>query len=170
MFHPLPHIYAKTFCCIETVAHNTLNRQHFVFDWLWANAVSTLGTAFSLTNIHAKWWIHCLLISSTPLLSHATPIYNRPKRICDIFGVFRDNCWIWATWVFSSICVCMTAFTVSISLLNHCFQQSRVWITLIKPLLCLNSIFFPSESNALSTLEIQVFPLFWKFATVASLL
>ena len=25
--------------------------------------------------------------------------------------------------------------------LNHCFRRSRVWITLIKPLLCLNSIF-----------------------------
>ena len=29
--------------------------------------------------------------------------------------------------------------------------------------------FFPSESNALSTYEILIFPLFWKFATVVSL-
>ena len=29
--------------------------------------------------------------------------------------------------------------------------------------------FFPSESHALSTYEIQIFPLFWNFATVASL-
>ena len=33
----------------------------------------------------------------------------------------------------------------------------------------LEQYFFPSESNALSTHEIQIFPLFWKFATVASL-
>ena len=32
MFHPLSHIYAKTpFCCIETVANNTLNHR-VVFD------------------------------------------------------------------------------------------------------------------------------------------
>ena len=29
--------------------------------------------------------------------------------------------------------------------------------------------FFPSESNALSTLKIQIFPFFWKFAIVALL-
>ena len=71
------------------VANNALNCQCIVvFDRLWANAVSTLNTAFSLTNVHAKWWIHCLLISSTPLLSHATSIYDRPKRVCGGFGCF----------------------------------------------------------------------------------
>ena len=49
---------------------------------------------------------------------------------------------------------------VSIPPLKHCFQQSRVRITFIKPLLCLNSIFFPSESNALSSHKIQIFALF----------
>ena len=92
-FHPLSYIYAKTpFCCIETVANNTLNHQHVVvFDWLWANTAPTLNTAFSLTNVHAKWGIHCLLIYSTPLLSHTTLIHNRPERAC---GVFQENCWI----------------------------------------------------------------------------
>ena len=33
----------------------------------------------------------------------------------------------------------------------------------------LEQYFFPSKSNALSKHEIQIFPLFWKFATVASL-
>ena len=38
LFHPLSHINSKTpFCCIETVANNTLNHQHVVFDRLWAN-------------------------------------------------------------------------------------------------------------------------------------
>ena len=110
--------------------NNALNHQHIVvFDWLWANAVPTLNTAFSLTNIHAKWWIHC------PLISHATLIYDQPKR------VFWDNYQIWATWAFSIICVCMTTFKVSIPPLYHCFWQRRVQIMLIKPLLCLNSIF-----------------------------
>ena len=83
MFHPLSHIYAKTpFCCVETVANNALNCLHVVvFDRLWANAAPTLNTAFSLINVYAKWWIHCLLISSTPLLSLANSIYDWPKRI-----------------------------------------------------------------------------------------
>ena len=78
-----------------------------------------------------KWWIHCLLISSIPLRSHAT-------SICSVFGVFRDNYGIWVTRAFSIICVCTTTFKVSIPLLNRCFRRSRVRITLIKPLLCLN--------------------------------
>ena len=41
----------------------------------------------------------------------------------------------------SIICVCTTAFKVSIPPLNHCFWWSRIQITLIKPLLCLSSIF-----------------------------
>ena len=62
MFHPLSYIYAKTpFCCIETVPNNALNCQYIVFDWLWANATPTLNTAFSLTNVHARWRIHWYL-------------------------------------------------------------------------------------------------------------
>ena len=134
MFHPLSHIYAKTpFCYVETVAN-------CVFDWLSTNAAPTLNTAFLLTNIHTKWWICCFLKSSTPLLSHTTSIYDQPKWVCEVFGVFQDNCRIWATWAFSIICVCMTTFKVSIVPLNHCFR-CRVQITLIKSLLCLNSIF-----------------------------
>ena len=89
MFYPLSHIYAKTpFCCIETVTNNALNRRHVVFDQLWANTTPTLNTSFSLTNVHAKWRLHCLLISWTPLLSYATSIYNRPKWVCGVFWCF----------------------------------------------------------------------------------
>ena len=85
MFHPL----STPFCCIETVAKNALNHRRIViFDQLWTNAALTLNRALSLTNFHAKWWIHCLLISSTPLLSHATSIYDRPKRVWGVFLVF----------------------------------------------------------------------------------
>ena len=165
MFYPLSHIYAKTpFCCIETVANNALNRRCIVvFDQLWANAAPTLNTAFSLTNVHAKWWIHYLMISPSPLLSHATSIYDWPKWVCGVLWCFLGQLPNLGAWAFSIICVCTTMFKVSIPPLNHCFQQSRVWITLIKPLLCMNSNFSPSESNALSTHEIQIFPLFWKF-------
>ena len=77
------------FCSVETVANNALNhRRVIVFDRLWTNSAATLNTAFTLTNIHAKWWINCLLISSTPLLSHATSIYNRSKCVCGDFWCF----------------------------------------------------------------------------------
>ena len=132
MFHPLSHIYAKIpFCCVETVANNALNHQHVVFDRLWANTAPTLNMAFSLTTVFAKWWIHCLLRSPTLLLSNTTSIYDWPKWVCRVFfGIFQDNCQIWVTWAFSIICVCMTAFKVSIPPLNHCFRQSRVRITI----------------------------------------
>ena len=89
MFPPFLHYYTKTpFYCIETVTSNTLNHWRVVvFDQLWAN---TAPTAFSLTNVHAKWCIHCLLISSTPLLSHATSIYDHPKRFCGVFWYFPE--------------------------------------------------------------------------------
>ena len=96
MFHLLFYIYAKThFCCVETVANNALIRLRFVvLDRLWTNAAPTSNTAFSLTNVHAK---SHLLISSSSLLSHATTIYDRPKRICGVFGVLTDNCRIRST-------------------------------------------------------------------------
>ena len=83
-------VYAKTpFCCVKTAANNVLNCWWVVvFGWLWSNAVPTLNTVFSLTNVHAKWWIHCLLVSSTPLLSQATSIYDRPKWVCGFFLCF----------------------------------------------------------------------------------
>ena len=168
MFHPLSHIYTKiSYCCIETVANNTLNHWRVViFDRLWANTTPTFNTACSLTNVHAKWWIHCLLISSTPLLSHATSIYDLAKRVCGVFWCFPGQL---SKLGIPSIkhCVYTTMFKVSIPPLNCYFQQSRVQIILIK--LCLNSTFSPSESNALSTPKIHIFPLFWKFITVASL-
>ena len=131
-----------TFCCIETVANNALNRQCVVFDRLWVKTAPTLYTAFSFTNVHAKWWINCLLILSTPLASHTTSIYDLLKQVCGVFfGVFWDNCWIWVTWAFSIICVCTTVFKVSMAPLNHYFWWSRVRITFNKLLLYLNSIF-----------------------------
>ena len=63
------------------------------------------------------------------------------NEFVEFFGVFQDNSHIWVTCVFSTICVCTTAFKVRIPPLNHCFQQSRVQITFIMPLLCSSSIF-----------------------------
>ena len=93
MFHPLSHIYAKTiFCCVEAVTNNILNGQRVVvFDRVWANVVPTFNITFSLTNVHAKWWIHCLLISSTPQLSHATLIYDWPKQVWGGFFWFSTT-------------------------------------------------------------------------------
>ena len=127
MFLPLSHIDAKTpFCCIETVANNALNQWHVVFDQLWANTAPTLNTAFSLINVHAKWWIHSLQIFSTPLLSHTTSIYDWPKRVCGVFWCFPGQLPNLATWAFSILWFYTTTFKVSIPLHNHCFWRSRV--------------------------------------------
>ena len=63
------------------------------------------------------------------------------NNFVEFFGIFQDNCQIWATWAFSIICVCTITLKVTITSLNHYFRQSRVWITLIKLLLCLKNIF-----------------------------
>ena len=49
-------IFTKnSFCCVERVADNSLNRRHVViFDRLWVNTATTLNTAFSLTNNSCK--------------------------------------------------------------------------------------------------------------------
>ena len=139
-------------------------QQRVVFDWLWANAAPTLNTAFSLTNVHAKWWIYYFLISSTPQLSYTTSIYDLWS-----FLVFS-----WTTAEFgwpehsASFVSVWSGLKVSIPPLNCWFQQSRVQIILIKPLLYLNSIFSHQKAMLYQTHEIQIFLLFWKFATVAS--
>ena len=138
MFHPLSYIYTKThFCCIETVANNTLNCRDVVYDWLWAKAQLTLNTAFSLTNIHVKLWTHSLLISSTPLLSHAISIYDRPKHVCRVFWCFPGQ-------------------------LLNLGDLSKVQITLIKPLLYLNSIFFLIRKQCFINPQNSDFSIVWK--------
>ena len=85
----VPYLRKNSFCCVKTVASNALNRWRIVvFDRLWANAAPTLNTAFSMTNVYSKWQIHCLLISSIPLLTHATSIYDRPKLVDGVFRCF----------------------------------------------------------------------------------
>ena len=143
IFHPLLHIYVKTsFCCVETVANNVLIcRRIVVFDRLWANATPALNTAFSLTNVHVKWWIHCFLISSTPLLSRTTSIYDRPKWVCGVFQCFLGQLPNLGDLSVQHYLCLYDLFKVNIPPLNPCFRRSRARITLIKPLLCLNSIF-----------------------------
>ena len=58
--------------------------------------------SFSCSNIHAKWWIHCLLISLRCQLSHTTSIHDRPKPFCGLFYVFWNNCRIWVTRAFNA--------------------------------------------------------------------
>ena len=83
------YLRPNSFYSFKTVGNNALNRRRVVvFDWQWANTAPTLNITFSSTNVHAKWWIHFLLLSSTPLLSHATSIYDRPKRFCWVFWCF----------------------------------------------------------------------------------
>ena len=140
MFHAFSHIYVKTpFCCIETVANNALNsRRVIVFDRLWAN-MHPLWTHWQMfmqnDEYTAFWYLQILAISCN------FNLWLAKANLWSLFSVFRDNCRIRVTWAFSTICVCTVEFKVSLPTLNRCFRRSRVWITLIKPLLGLNSIF-----------------------------
>ena len=141
-FHPLSQIYAKTsFGYVETVVNNALKRRRVVvadYEQTWHPLWPQLSywQMFMQNSEYTVFWYLQLLCYLTQLQFTISQ-----NNLVEFFGVFRDNCWIWMVWAFSIICICTTAFKVSISPLNHCFRQSRVRITLIKSLICLNSIF-----------------------------
>ena len=127
-----------------------LRKNSFVLRWnsckqrsdgLWANAAPTF--------IHLSHWQMFIQNSDYTTFWYLQFLYYltqlqftiEQNEFVEFFGVFQDNCRIWVTWAFTIICVCTTAFKVSIPPLHHCFRWSRVWIILIKPLFCLNSIF-----------------------------
>ena len=85
-----------------------------------------LNRAFSCSNVHAKWWLHCLLKSLRCQLSHATSIYDRPKPFFGLFFVFWNNCRIWANRAFRIIGVCTAVFEISKQLLYYLSRWSRV--------------------------------------------
>ena len=155
MFHPLSHIYAKTPFVALKQLQTTLwivDALLFLFDckqtWhpIWTQ-LSHWQTFMQNDEYTAFWYLQ--------LLCYLTQLqFTIGQNECmECFGVFQYNCRNWMTWEFSIICACTIAFKVSIPPLNRCFWLSRVWITLMKPLLCSNRN-FPSESNALSTHEI----------------
>ena len=83
------HVFTqKHFCCIETVANNALNRQHIVFDWLWANTAPTLNTAFSLT------YCSCKIANTLP-----SDVFNS-SAILHNFNLQLTKTSIWSFWYF----------------------------------------------------------------------
>ena len=141
-----------------------LRKNSFFMPWNRYKQCSDSSThcCFWLTvSKHANYFEHSFLIDvcswkMIEILSSdifkSTAIKDRTKQIGGVF-------WCLPRWLErTASCVCTTAFKLSMPPFNRCPQRSRVQITLIKPLLCLNRI-FPSESNALSTQEI--FRLFW---------
>ena len=142
MFCPLSHIYAKTpFCCVETVVNSTLvNALLFLINCeqmrhpLWIQL--SHWQMFMQNGDYIAFWYLQLLCYLTQL---QFTIWQ--NKFVEFLVFSRDNCRIWTTWAFSIICVCVTTFKVRILPLNHCFRWSRVQITFIKPLFCLNSIF-----------------------------
>ena len=78
-------------------------------------------------------------ISNSYAISSNFNLRSAKMSLWSFFGIFRANYRL--TWQFNIICVCTTAFKVSIPHLNRWFWRSKVRITLIKPLLGSNSIF-----------------------------
>ena len=83
--------------CIETAANNALNRRCIVvFDRL-QNCEYTVF-----------WYLQllCYLVQLQFTIGQ--------NEFVEFFGVFQENYRIWVTWELSIICVCTTAFKVSI--------------------------------------------------------
>ena len=121
-------------------------------------------TFFALKQLQTTLWIVEVLLFLIDFWSHFERSFLIEKLSCkivntlssDIFNSsaiwcnfnlrsakkFRWVFWrfprIWITWIFSIFCVCTSAHEVSIPPLNYCIKRNRVWITLIKLLLCLN--------------------------------
>ena len=146
MFHPLSHIYEKTpFCCIETIAKNPLNLSMCCCFW---STVNKHITHFDHSFLIDK--CSCKMVNTLPSdISNSSAITHNFNLQSEFFGVFQDNCPIWATWTFSIIYICTTACKDRIPPLNCYFWGNRVKTILIKPLLCLNSIFFPHQKTML---------------------
>ena len=143
MFYPSSHIYKKLLFVVLKQLQTTLwiiDTSLLLIDCeqiqhsLW-----TKLSHWQMFRQNGKYTAFCYL----QLFCYLTQLQFKigQNELVEFFGVFQDNCWTWVTWTFSIICVCTTTFKASIPPLNHCFQWSRVWIILIKPLLWLNSIF-----------------------------
>ena len=158
MFHPLSHIYAKTpFCCFKTVANKSLNHRHVVL-----NQLCKRGTHLERSFLIDK--CSCKMVNTLP-----SDIFNSSAISCN-FNLRSAKMSLWSFWfygiteferrAFSVIYVCTTVFEVSISSFNDCFQWSTVLITLIKPLLCLNSIFSHQEAMLYQHMKFRFFHCF----------
>jgi len=112
--------------------------------------VSKRGTHFEQSFLMDKcscyMVIHRLLISLWCQLSHVTSIYDRPKLFCGLFSCFLEQMPNLGSQ--SIIGVRTAVFKISEPLLYYLFRRSRVRITFVKPLLCLNGI-FPHEKAML---------------------
>ena len=89
-FHPLSHIYTKIpFCCVETIANNTLNHQHIVvFDRL-----SKYGTHFEHSFFIEKR--SCKMVNTLP-----SDIFNYSTISCN-FNLWSAKTSLWSFLVFS---------------------------------------------------------------------
>ena len=70
------------------------------------------------------------------------------NKFVEFFSLFRDNCWIWATWAFSIIYVCTTTLKVSISPL-YCFFLMEKSPNNISSNCFAETVFFPHQKAML---------------------
>ena len=113
-------------CISQTLSVDVCIFGHF--GWLSSAAVYSADCRF---DSGVKWWIHCHIFMQKLLF-----VVLKQWLTCFWSTVSQ----IWATWSFSIMCLC-DWFKVSVPPFNCCFWGSRVWIRLIKPLLCFNTIF-----------------------------
>ena len=134
----LSHIYAKTpFCCVGTVANNTLNHQH------------VFGHSFLIDKCS------CKMVNTLP-----SDTFNSSAISCN-FNLWSAKTSLWSFLVFSEITAKFgwpehSASFVSVRL----HLKSAYHITLIKPLLCLNSTFSYQKAMLYQHIKFRFFHCF----------
>ena len=123
------------------------------------STVSKCSTNFEHSFLTDK--CSCKMVNTLP-----SDIIKSSAILCN-FNLWSAKTSLWRFLVFSGTTtefgwpkyhlVCTTMLKVSIPPLNHCFQRSRVWITLIKPLLCLNSIFSHQKAMLYQHMKFRFF-------------
>ena len=136
---PLPYI--MYYYCAKTAP-----TEFWIFDaFCFWSTVSKRGTHFEQSFLMLE--CACKMVNTLPFdifkVSAISRYFNlrSAKTICGLFLVFWNNCRLWATRAFSIIGVCTAAFEISKPLFYHLSRWSRVRITLVKSLLCLNGTF-----------------------------
>ena len=111
----------------------------------------------------------CKIVNTLPLdISKVSPISRNfnlqlPKTISWTFVMFYGKTADFGRPDCSASSVFVRPVLNSIPVNDCWFSWCRVPITLIKPLLCFNSIFFSLKSNVWLTLETLFYPLLWKW-------
>ena len=150
----------KILCTSKNSEAKTLPADVCVFGHFGHLLPAAVHSADCWFDSKVKWWIHISSIVTYLCKNSFLLHWNSSKQRSEL----SMHCCFWLT-----VSKHGTHFEHSF-LIDKCSSSFvPVWPCLKSAYHLLTIFFFPSENNALSTHEIQIFPLFWKFASVALL-